>query len=157
MDKSIKDKLDNPEIIKGMAEHLLKNFGVFDFEFVHDPKTSNDECLYTFIDFPSKNLLIRGYGNFPKEFQDFYYKNPQIGNKKDILESFLYLVHNFRSPFGTLSILREDFRVFEIEKDRLKIFEKGPWQKYLAKVYLSTLSEPLINDPSVNILETSHS
>jgi len=156
---AIEKKLNDPEVIVKISEQILKKRGVFDFEFIHDPKIDDETLMYYFQDLPARKIFIRGSGHFPKELEDAICSKHETQSK--FLHSFLFQAKNFKSHFDNLNIcfgMKSSNYVFHSsynkEENKIEVinFEKGLWQKYLANIYLSILKVSEIKSLRYNLL-----
>ena len=158
---TMKEKLNDSKLITEIAEYILKNKGIFDFEFVHDPKIDDETLSYSFEDLPNKKIFIRGYGHFPEEIEEVAFK--KYPRQSKLISSFLFETRNFKSHFDNLFIYSKldpltYSIVFSSSFDKnnrqflLTKFKKGFWQDYLAQIYLSSLGELNLKSPKNNIL-----
>lgn len=143
----VREKLNNPEIIKGMAEHLVRNFGR---EIQHNGRFDTDDLELMFIDMPSRYLLLRGWiDNFKNITNREIYSLEIDWADKGYSWDLNDLTHptcskNSKKVYWWMIPKNESGKIFT--------FEKGEWQNYLAKCYLSSLSMGELKSKKHNLL-----
>ena len=149
--KTLQDKLDNPEIVKKMAMHFLEKFSI---KVQHDGRFDGDDLELIFFDLPHRKMYIEGYVKG-------YVLHPERINKKDI--NFISINWRNQGYFWNLNdstnaISSKDSKEVYLwvnRKDggeKTMEFEKGKWQEYLAQCYLSSLPLGDLNFKEKNIL-----
>lgn len=161
----VREKLNDPEIIKKMSEYLLLNFGKFNFDVSQDGHSPFPEFFglrYSLCPnlFRGNKFWVLGESNFldkdNKLVSDFLrndkileeYSHPFKYSKfEGIIASFFNAIAKNPLSFSSVRVYTAktgkkddgDFRVFEYDRRNFSIFKKGEWQKYLAECYISSL------------------
>jgi len=168
---SVREKLDNPEIIKGMAESLLINFGKPTFYYDYDRSLDFFGFDYYLTILPEGDLCLRGGLDLSRraDFDNLFFTEKLEKSSFDfILSQNQKLISSFFNECSKISTLdnvlvywgeenedtRHDSRVFYSTKNSSLVssqfFKKGDWQDYLAKCYLASIK---LNRDEKNILE----
>lgn len=174
LSNKVRERLNDPKIIREMAEKILVKAGKENHAFRFDRGYYYD-VRYNFSDFPNKKISLKGRVNlyYDEEMKKFLHKFGVSQKDKqniDIISEY----HNkfkmdekgfsFIGIFWSENPLMVDFtklreysgreifdgrnlkRMFDYSSDKVSKFEKGPWQEYLAKVYASVLgSDNFVN------------
>jgi len=154
---TIRKKLNDPKIIKGIAEYILVNFGCSSHHVDANSDKSGvyNHISYDFVDFSGMPLLIRGrldleYSgkeqNWNREVYEFFQNISEGQSVYSLTTSYNFFMSKLeKQNFQFIRIALKDLSsgeyntVFREDNFDIGSFKKGPWQQRLAEIYLKSL------------------